>query len=171
MPSAGKFHPEEGHVSIVCTVCVVQPSRTKDLLKQATVSLARNEFRDVLLLVEGKRSSKKFNLKHEDLVIHRKFAPQGKCTITIKSSRVQLFVSNAPPHNLVIFLKSLAAKLAGNKLATPISARSRLSSLKANTIDGISPVTMKVRCLLEYIVRFGGPICSQVIRYLYILPV
>ena len=47
--------------------------RTKEVFKNSELSLARNEFREVLLVVETKNKKKKFVMKNDDLKIHRKF--------------------------------------------------------------------------------------------------
>ena len=53
-------------------------------------------------------------------------------------------ISNAPPSELVIFTKSLAAKLAGTRNQTRMSTRAKLHSDIASFTEGISPVTAKV---------------------------
>ena len=53
-------------------------------------------------------------------------------------------ISNAPPSDLVIFAKSLAAKLAGTKNQPRMSTRAKLHSDIASFTEGISPVTAKV---------------------------
>jgi hypothetical protein len=55
-------------------------------------------------------------VQHEDLEIHRKFVREGKLALSFRSTRCKLLLSNAPPHDLVIFVKTLAAKLAGTKV-------------------------------------------------------
>ena len=45
--------------------------------------------------------------------VHRRFAAEGKMSLTLADSGVRLLLSNAPPHRLVVFAKSMAAKLAG----------------------------------------------------------
>ena len=60
--------------------------------------------------------------------MHRKFAGEGKATLTVKDQRVTVFVSNAPPHHLCQFLKALAAKLAGGRGAPALTAREVFNS-------------------------------------------
>ena len=58
------------------------------------------------------------------------------------SQKVTVMVSNAPPHQLCQFLKA-AAKLAGGRGASALSARKKLLSGLPQALDGISPVTQK----------------------------
>ena len=64
----------------------------------------------------------------------------------------QLLISNAPPSDLVIFTKALAAKLAGTKDKPAMSTRAKLLSDVASYTEGISPVTAKV--ILKKIIWF-----------------
>ncbi len=81
-------------------------------------------------------------MKQDELTVHRKFAREGKATVAAGST-AKLFLSNAPPHQLVTFLKSLAAKLAGEVGREAMSARKRLLSGLPQATDTISPVTQK----------------------------
>ena len=56
----------------------------------------------------------------------------------------QLLISNAPPSELAVFTKTLAAKLAGSKDVPAVSTRKKLLSDVASYTEGISPVTSKV---------------------------
>ncbi len=83
------------------------------------MSLNRNEFGEIVLsvAVNEKNGVKMRNVRvqHSDLEIHRKFVREGKLSLSFKATRCKLLLSNAPPHDLVIFVKILAAKLAGAK--------------------------------------------------------
>jgi len=114
---------------------------SRESYKNATLTVARNEFREVLLLVEP--AKKKFVLRHETTAVHRKFAAEGKLTLVAKDYDVKLMISNAPPHKLVLFIKSLAAKLAGGRGKPIMSAKQRLLSNAPSGVDEISPVTQK----------------------------
>ena len=52
-------------------------------------------------------------------------------------------LSNAPPHQLVQFVKLIASKLAGNAKKPVMSARAKLLSNLPSSLEGISPVTQK----------------------------
>ena len=47
--------------------------RTKEVYKNSEMALARNEFGEVILVVEVKDKKKKYVMKNDDLKIHRKF--------------------------------------------------------------------------------------------------
>jgi len=119
----------------------------KESFKLVDVGLARNEFREILLEVTfmGKETKKKnIPLKYESLNLFRKFIKDGKLTISFSGdSPAKVFLSNAPPNELVIFAKTLAAKMAGAKVAAKVSTRTKLLSDMANFTEGISPVTAK----------------------------
>ncbi len=104
---------------LTCAVTIEQTrgaaatTTTRTQHKKAELSLARNEFREVLLMVaapgERRRS---FVLNNDKMRVHRRFAAEGKLTVALADSGVTLMVSNAPPHKLVVFAKTMAAKLA-----------------------------------------------------------
>ncbi len=121
---------------------------TRECHKRAELSLARNEFREVLLLLDVPgRPRRKMTLRQDRMKVHRKFASDGKLTVTLEDVGMRLLVSNAPPHRLAVFAKSMAAKLAPdcdeNSRPPPPTARERLRSNLPSAVDEISPVTAK----------------------------
>ncbi len=66
--------------------------------------------------LKGVKKTRNIVLHDGDLNIHRKFVKEGKLTMDFKESRVKLMISNAPRNELTIFVKTLAAKMAGNKV-------------------------------------------------------
>jgi len=118
----------------------------RDVLKQVEVGLSRNNFKEIILEVNiiGKEvRNRTFSMKYDTLSIFRKFVKEGKLTLSFSDSRTKLLLSNAPPNDLVIFTKTLAAKLAGAKAAPKVTTRTKLLSEVANSTEGISPVTAK----------------------------
>jgi len=118
----------------------------RELLKLVDVGLSRNNFKEIILEVAilGKEvRTRTFPLKYETLNVFRKFVKEGKLTLTFSDTGTKLLISNAPPNELVIFTKTLAAKLAGAKIAPKVSTRTKLLSEVANSSEGISPVTAK----------------------------
>jgi len=119
----------------------------KENFKLVDISLSRNEFKEILLELTllGKESKKKnIPLNYETLNIFRKFVKDGKLTLSFTGDKKsKIFLSNAPPNELVIFTKTLAAKMAGSKEGTKVSTRTKLLSDMANFTEGISPVTAK----------------------------
>ena len=138
----------------------------KDVYKLVDFGLSRNEFREIqfeVTLLGKEVKTRSISAKYESLNIFRKFVQEGKLTLDFKESLTkvwflflksninfflsQLLISNAPPSDLVIFTKSLAAKLAGTKDQPKMSTRAKLRSDIASFTEGISPVTAKVRKL------------------------
>ena len=119
----------------------------KENHKLVDVSLTRNEFREIMLEISflGKETRKKtIPLKYDSLNLFRKFVKEGKLTISFTGETpAKVFLSNAPPNELVIFAKTLAAKMAGTKDKPRVSTRTKLLSDMGNSTEGISPVTAK----------------------------
>ena len=119
----------------------------KENFKLVDVSLTRNEFREIMLEISflGKETRKKtIPLKYDSLNLFRKFVKDGKLTISFTGeSPAKIFLSNAPPNELVIFAKTLAAKMAGTKDQPRVSTRTKLLSDMGNSTEGISPVTAR----------------------------
>ena len=135
----------------------------KDVYKLVDLGLSRNEFKEILFEVTllGKEAKRRcISAKYESLNILRKFVQEGKLTLEFKENMtkvlflflnfflhcfpLQLLISNAPPSELVIFTKSLAAKMAGTKNQPKMSTRAKLHSDIASFTEGISPVTARV---------------------------
>ncbi|XP_064105894.1 ATP-dependent DNA helicase PIF1-like [Macrobrachium nipponense] len=108
--------------------------------QQVKLILGRNEFRDIILRVDSPKQSHKFPIR--DIQLHKRFIKEGKATIFLKDLKINLMISNAPPNQLLIFMKTLASKQAipDGKV---ISARQRLLSCAPSSFDEISPLTIK----------------------------
>jgi len=118
----------------------------REILKLVDVGLSRNNFKEIILEVGiiGKEvRTRTFPMKYETLSIFRKFVKEGKLTLSWSDTRTKLLISNAPPNELVIFTKTLAAKLAGAKIAPKVSTRTKLLSEMGNSTEGISPVSAR----------------------------
>lgn len=121
-----------------------QASLVKENLKTVSLSLLRNEFQEIILKIQEKANKeRKILVRQDQLTVHRKFVKEGKLTILVNDQGLGLFIANAPPHELVQFVKSFAAKLAGNNLKPGISSRQKLLSNQPSVIQDISPVTLK----------------------------
>jgi len=135
-----------------CNLVEEKYNSTNQLLKRGKVEkvdllLARNEFRDMKLEVcstSGKNPTKRaIPLNWDVITLHRKFAKEGKLSISFSDSNIKLLISNAPPNVLTIWIKSLAAKMASTKEAPKLSTRAKLLSELGPTSQGISPVTAR----------------------------
>ncbi|KAK8384958.1 hypothetical protein O3P69_014492 [Scylla paramamosain] len=108
--------------------------------------LGRNRFRDMILRMEGPKHSLQWPL--DRFRLHTRFLKEGKATISLQDAHTNLMMSNAPPHQLLVFLKVLAGKKAvaaegsegGGKALT---ARQRLLSNRPAAFEEISPLTLK----------------------------
>lgn len=131
---------------LFCTVTMEQLAASGESLKKSThrnalLTLGRNEFKDVILKVElGKRECK-YLLR--EIQLFKNFAKDGKATMKFPAERMQLMVSNCPPDQLIMFLKTMSTKLECLKMKGFASARQKMLSAKPRTFQHISPLTMK----------------------------
>ncbi|KAK7872455.1 hypothetical protein R5R35_014250 [Gryllus longicercus] len=135
--------------SLVCCVSLEWQNNDKGVLRRAnlktvTLRLLRNEFREIFLAVYEKTEEsacKKFLLKN--FAVHKKFMNEGKATINFHELHMSVMISNAPPTQLVNFLKHLYIKMCGGKNEEKPGPRARLLSGKARVLEEISPVTLQ----------------------------
>ncbi len=100
----------------------------KQVFKSARLDLGRNELDDVVLKLahpDGKLGP--FTIREH--AIHKRFVQNGKATIRLLTQRIHFLVSNCPPEQLAIFLRSLAIKLA---------ARGKLQGTKRRMLGDVS---------------------------------
>ncbi|KAG0701619.1 ATP-dependent DNA helicase PIF1 [Chionoecetes opilio] len=110
--------------------------------RKVRLILGRNNFRGLVLRMEGPKHSQQWPLHNFQL--HTRFHKEGKATISLKDSSTNLMMSNAPPNQLLVLLKVLHTKKAaaegGTKAAT---ARQQLLSSRPSAFEEISPLTLK----------------------------
>lgn len=121
----------------------------KILYKNAKIQLLRNVgIREIFLEVsQEKLSTTKLMLK--DVNIFKKFMSEGKASIKFNSEKCSVFLSNAPPGSLILFLKTMFIKMtkdsAVNKGVTKEDMQKKmrvhLLSGKSNSFEEISPIT------------------------------
>ncbi|XP_046990890.1 ATP-dependent DNA helicase PIF1 isoform X2 [Schistocerca americana] len=120
--------------------CVVR----KSALKNVILRLIRNEFREIFLEIlteKGTSVNNRFQLK--GITVHKKFMAEGKASINFQLQKLILLISNAPPVNLLTFLKTVFIKLSADTASTKVPIKSRLLSAKDKIIQEISPVTLQ----------------------------
>ncbi|KAK3579156.1 hypothetical protein CHS0354_022179 [Potamilus streckersoni] len=132
--------------NLVCTTSVEETTSSGNVLKKtvhrdASFSLARNEFRDVILRLNIGKKELRYPLR--DVKIHKKFVRDGKATISLPDHNVQFMLSNCPPDKLIMFLKTMHTKLECLKKKGFVSERQKLKSELPRMIQEISPLTMK----------------------------
>lgn len=131
-------------VEVQCSVAVEYLNQAGQATKRknsrnATVTLGRNEFREILLLVHDGKLSQNFVLR--EIQLFTRFTRDGKSTIKLIPENIQILISNCPPDKLQILLKTLSIKYAADKkISKPVSDRTRLISTLPRTFDTISPV-------------------------------
>ncbi|XP_020375077.1 ATP-dependent DNA helicase PIF1 [Rhincodon typus] len=111
-------------------------------VRNAIITLGRNEFRDILVRVHDGKLSQSFILR--EIQLFTQFIRDGKSSIKLIPDNIQILVSNCPPDKLKVFFKTLSIKYAADKKASkPVSERARLRSTLPRTFDTISPVQVQ----------------------------
>lgn len=137
---------DENSGELKCSVTYEQLSPTGEVLKKtvyrnAFLSLGRNQFRDIILKMELGKQVHRFMPR--DIQVFKRFAKEGKATIKLVKQKIQFLLSNCPPHNLMVFLKTLTIKVECMLHKGVLSDRKRLFSEAAPSYEDISPLTMK----------------------------
>ena len=110
---------------------------------KASLSLWRNEFREIVILLT--KSAKLEPLKYvlQDVKIHSKFMKEGKSTLILANHNVRLLLSNCPPADLKRFFQVLSVKLANFKVNGKVSQRKKLLAGLPKAFEEISPINEK----------------------------
>ncbi|XP_003220289.2 ATP-dependent DNA helicase PIF1 [Anolis carolinensis] len=123
------------------------PSRV--LLRDALVTLGRDEFRTLVLRVSttsGPGPPQNFPMRREEVRLFTRFMKDGKSSIRLGSvaglNHVQLLLSNCPPDQLRHFIHMLRIKLEATQKG-PVTERKRLLSGLPRSFDTISPVQVR----------------------------
>lgn len=110
-------------------------------LKRVSLSIVRNEFRDMFMSIQSREINQKLLLK--DVVVHKKFVEEGKATIKFPDSKINILIYNAPPCNLISFLKTLFVKLCSAKSSPKVPLKDKLLSSRDKQIQEVSPISSK----------------------------
>ncbi|XP_045774744.1 ATP-dependent DNA helicase PIF1 [Maniola jurtina] len=119
--------------------------------KTASLRLIRNEFREMFMEITSEKQAP-IRLAIKNINVFKKFMAEGKSSIKFQDAGCTLFISNAPPTNLVSFLRTIFVKITGDKdqaeSKTPSkkTMRAKLLSGKAQAFEDISPVTVADVC-------------------------
>lgn len=115
--------------------------------KTASLRLIRNEFREMFMEISSEKSAA-IRLAVKGINVFKKFMAEGKASVKFQDAGCTLFISNAPPINLVGFLRTIFVKMTGDKEAiantssSTQSMRAKLLSGKPQSFEEISPVTI-----------------------------
>ena len=121
-------------------------------ITEATLTLGRNQFRDVVIKVEDRKSGrmvKEFVLMEDkyNYKLSTRFVSEGKSSITLSDFNVCLFLSNCPSNQLSLFLKCFVFKCdyykrnCNSSIGSSGEARKRLNAPKQSYFDEMSPLT------------------------------
>uniref|UniRef100_A0A6J0SYQ3 ATP-dependent DNA helicase PIF1 n=1 Tax=Pogona vitticeps TaxID=103695 RepID=A0A6J0SYQ3_9SAUR len=142
----------EADGQVRCTVAIehlgaAAGAPKRRLLRDALVTLGRDEFRSLVLQVaDASRagSPQNFPLRPGEVRVFTRFVKEGKSSIRLGPAgptHVQLLFSNCPPDRLRRFVQTLRIKFgAAPEGIKPVSERTRLLSGLPRTFDTVSPV-------------------------------
>ncbi|XP_046969470.1 ATP-dependent DNA helicase PIF1 [Vanessa cardui] len=143
---------ESGESFLSCAVTVEWTTPQGSIIrkvnyKTASIRLIRNEFREMFMEISSEKQTN-IRLALKSINVFKKFMAEGKASIKFQDAGCTLFVSNAPPINLVSFLRTIFVKMSGdkdqsaNKTPSKQTMRAKLLSGKAQAFEDISPVTV-----------------------------
>lgn len=144
------LHAEDG-ARLECSVAVERVSGAsaghvvqRRVLRRATVTLGRDEFRELVLRVQDVRGGPHENFAlRSDFRLFTRFVKDGKCTVNFPQSNTQILISDCPPDRLKIFLKTLTIKHEASRGSNPLSERARMRAGVPRSFEIISPVQQK----------------------------
>lgn len=144
------LHAEDG-ARLECSVAVERASGAsaghgvqRRVLRRATVTLGRDEFRELVLRVQDVRGGAHENFAlRSDFRLFMRFVKDGKCTVNFPQSNAQVLISDCPPDRLKTFLKTLSIKHEASRGTNPVSERARMRAGVPRSFEIISPVQQK----------------------------
>ncbi|CAG9564653.1 unnamed protein product [Danaus chrysippus] len=147
---------ESGDSFLSCAVTVEWTTPQGSIIrkvnyKTGSLRLIRNEFREMYMEITSEKQNA-IRLALKGINVFKKFMAEGKASIKFQEAGCTLFISNAPPTNLVSFLRTVFVKMTGdkeqgiNKTPSKQSVRTKLLSGKAKAFEEISPVTVADIC-------------------------
>lgn len=134
-------------VTLSCTVNLEWKNVQGNILrkvayKSALLRLIRSDSREMFIEVSSEKTAK-IKLQLKGINVHKKFMAEGKASIVFQEIKCTLYLSNAPPGNLLGFLRTLFVKMTGEKTQNNLntSLRTQVLSHKTNGFEEISPIT------------------------------
>lgn len=116
----------------------------KLVYRSATLRLVRNDIRELFIEVSPDKV-KPMKFKMKDIMVHKKFMSEGKASINFKAEQCAMYMSNAPPGTLMLFLRTVFVKMNGGENVDDATAKKQLRahmlSGKACSFEEVSPVT------------------------------
>lgn len=114
---------------------------TSQCIRRASVSLERNEFKEIVLRVHDGKAPRNFTLR--DIKLFTRFSKDGKCTVKIIPDNIQILISDCPPDHLATFLKTLSIKHLVWKSSKPLTDRDKFLAGLPRSFATISPLQQK----------------------------
>nr|CAI5850636.1 unnamed protein product [Callosobruchus analis] len=110
--------------------------------KKGHLRLIRDDRRDIFIQISAEKCSP-IKLSLKGISVHKKFMNEGKASIKFLPLNCTMYLSNAPPGDLLSFLRTIFVKMTGEKSAlnANTSLRTQLLSSKPQQFEEISPVT------------------------------
>lgn len=127
--------------SLFCAATLEWTGGRKQVHKKLGFALVRNEHREMIVQMTPEKSQP-IRMPLVNITVHNKFMAEGKASIVFKNTGCTIFLSNAPPADLVTFLRTVFVKLSGDKDIKNVDIRTRLLSSKPKSFEDISPVTL-----------------------------
>lgn len=101
--------------------------------KLATLKLIRNDLREIFIEMSTDKT-KPIKFKLSGIAVHKKFMNEGKASIKFNNDQCTLFITNAPPGNLLLFLKTVFIKISGEKNIDPAEMQKKI---RAHMLSGL----------------------------------
>lgn len=110
--------------------------------KSVLLRLIRNDLRDIFIELSSEKAAK-VKLQIKNINVHKKFMAEGKASIIFQDVNCTMYISNAPPGNLLAFLKLIFVKMTGDTTKSKLntSLRTQLLSHNPSASEEISPAT------------------------------
>ncbi|CAG9812444.1 unnamed protein product [Phaedon cochleariae] len=110
--------------------------------KNANLRLIRDDRRDIFVEISAVKTAA-IKLALKGISVHKNFMKEGKASIKFQPLNCTMYLSNAPPGQLLVFLRTIFVKMTGdqNSKAQNTSLRTQLLSGKPQQFEEISPVT------------------------------
>lgn len=136
----------EDGAQLQCCVTVEQlnacgQATRRQVIRKASVVLGRNEFQEIILRVHDGKVPQSYRLR--EFKLFTRFAREGKCTVKLLPENTQVLVSNCPPDQLNIFLKTLSIKHQAWQSSKPLTDREKLKAGLPRSFEAISPLQQK----------------------------
>ncbi|XP_054623300.1 ATP-dependent DNA helicase PIF1 [Dunckerocampus dactyliophorus] len=137
---------EDSSVQLQCCVTTEHLNASgqatrRQVIRKATVVLGRNEFQEIILRIHDGKVPQNYPLK--DFKLFTKFARDGKCTVKLLPENIQVLISNCPPDQLSLFLRTLSIKHQARMGSKPLSDREKFKAGLPRSFEAISPLQQK----------------------------